>query len=331
MNDFYLRVVQVDNPPQVWRIGDEEAVLLGVASPETGAGAYFRRGDHKTIWHAIEAGASSWLRADDRTTWPFHKLDLPPKHHYPRMTRPLLMGTPVSPSAHLEAEVVATNIGQAKSLVRRLQTICQTVHPRIENFGVYGHEVRNLLILAATEVETHWRGVLMANGFAGERPNTRDYIELLRPMRLDQYSVGFRHFPWLAAVQPFAGWTADKPTQSLAWYDAYNSVKHNREREFERANLGGAFAAVSACAVMLAAQFTASIGLGGRSELSDFFTFVETPDWEPRESYVDFFDFTDLSGGRSALSWMSVRYPGIIASNEEIPKDGPTEIASGQS
>jgi len=311
MSDFFLRVVQIHNPPQVWRITHDEAELLGVTNARTGPGTYFQRGEHKTIWHAIEAGASGWLNADDLSTSPFHRLDLAPKHHYPRMARPLLLGNLLSPSARIESEVVATNIGQSRTLVRGLQTICQTVEPRASNFKVYGHEIRNLLILAATEVETHWRGVLVANGFSGDRPTTADYIKLLHPMRLDQYSVGFRQFPWLSPIRPFAGWTADKATQSLGWYDAYNGVKHNREREFERANLGNAFAAVSACAVMLAAQFTASIGLGGRSELSDFFTFMEMPTWEPGDSYVDFLDFTDIGGERSIMSWTSVQHPGI--------------------
>lgn len=311
MSGYFLRVVQVHNPPQVWRITDDEAELLGVTNARTGPGTYFQRGDYKTIWHAIQAGASGWLDANDLSTSPFHRLDLAPKHHYPRMARPLLLEKPISPSARIEADVVATNIGQAKSLVRGLQTICQTVHPHAANLGVYGHEIRNLLILAATEVETHWRGVLTANGFVGDRPGTSDYVKLLGPMRLDQYSVGFRHFPWLSPIRPFAGWAADKATQSLGWYDAYNGVKHNREREFERANLGNAFAAVSACAVMMAAQFTASIGLGGKSELSDFFKFVETPTWAPSDSYVDFFDFTDISGERSALTWTSVQHPEI--------------------
>jgi len=311
MSDYFLRIVQVHNPPQVWRITEDEAELLGVTNARTGPGTYFQRGEHKTIWHAIQAGASGWLNAEDLSTSPFHRLDLAPKRYYPRMARPLLLEKPISPSAQIEAEVVATSIGQAKSLVHGLQNICQTVQPHTANWNVYGHEIRNLLILAATEVETHWRGILVANGFEGDRPKTGDYAKLLAPMRLDQYSVGFRHFPWLPPIRPFAGWETDRATRSLGWYDAYNGVKHNREQEFERASLGNAFAAVSSVAVMLAAQFTASIGLGGRSELSDFFTFIEEPTWAPGESYVDFFELADLSGERSTETWTKNHYPGI--------------------
>ena len=34
------------------------------------------------------------------------------------------------------------------------------MHPVQENFDAFSHEIRNLLILAATEVEAHWKGVL---------------------------------------------------------------------------------------------------------------------------------------------------------------------------
>ncbi|MGH1556984.1 hypothetical protein ACRAWD_02635 [Caulobacter segnis] len=115
------------------------------------------------------------------------------------------------------------------------------MQPTTANLGAYGHEIRNLLILAAMEVETHWRGVLVANGFTRDRPWTSDYVKLLVPMRLDQYAVGFRHYPWMDPVRPFGGWSADQPTQSLFWYDAYNGVKHNREHEFHRADLASVF------------------------------------------------------------------------------------------
>lgn len=50
--------------------------------------------------------------------------------------------------------------------------------------------------------------------------------------------------------------------------------------------IGHAFAAVTACVIMLAAQWTPSLGLGSRSELNTFFRFVEMPSWVPGESYT---------------------------------------------
>src|SRR3984957_18024538 len=101
------------------------------------------------------------------------------------------------------------------------------------------------------EVESHWRGVLVANGVKGhgvneDRFTTNQYVNLNAAMRLDEYAVEFPSYPWLPSVRPFAGWgSSGKPTQDLAWYDAYNAVKHNRESEFARATLGHAFVGLS--------------------------------------------------------------------------------------
>jgi hypothetical protein len=74
-------------------------------------------------------------------------------------------------------------------------------------------------------------------------------------MRLDQYMVKLLRYPEIPEVVPFLGWHTAKATQSLAWYDAYNSVKRHREANFALARLQHAIAAVVACVVMLAAQF----------------------------------------------------------------------------
>lgn len=279
---YYLRLIADHVTPEVWRIDDNEAMRLGYGDPRTYPGSFHQRGEHPSIWHAIEAGATGWLSRP----WPFRRLDLDAQHYYPRIARPLPGGSLCSPSAWIEPDVLAMGVGQAKALMRRLEAICQTVHPSAATFAAYGHEIRNILILAATEVETHCRGVLVANGFTHSNPSTSEYVRLLEPMRLDEYAVAFPSFPWLDPIAPFRDWDPERATKSLAWYDAYNGVKHNRELEFPRANLGHAFEAVSACIVLLAAQFTPSAGLGGQSDLAAFFQFVEMPSWAYADSYA---------------------------------------------
>lgn len=298
---YYLRVVGEGHANQIWKIDADEAKKLGVSNPEGGAGTFYKRRDRETIWSALRAD-TGWFPSDEPITGPFHKLTLPPWHYYPRIARPLngSLAHPKSPGARREGRAVALGIGQATSLMRRLEVICQTVHPEDKNLGAYGHEIRNLLILAATEVEAHWRGVLVANCVDRARYSTNDYVILLPIMRLSEYAVDFRSFPWLEKIRPFSGWDKENPTQSLAWYQAYNRVKHNREGDFSSARLEHAFAAVTACIIMLAAQWTPSIGLGGRTDLSAFFRFVETPSWDPGESYT--------SGPESAdTTWTEVQ------------------------
>jgi D-galactarate dehydratase / Altronate hydrolase, C terminus/SAF domain len=72
------------------------------------------------------------------------------------------------------------------------------------------------------------------------------------------------------------------PTKSLAWYDAYHGVKHNRENEFRRGTLERAFEAVSACIVLLVAQFGSTALI---FELSRFVG-VRAPVWPIGEMYI---------------------------------------------
>lgn len=167
-----------------------------------------------------------------------------------------------------------------------MDRICQTVHPTAQTFDTFGHDIRNFLILACTEVENHWRGVLITNHIVKNNFGTQDYVKLRAAMRLDEYAVTFLSYPWLAAIKPFESWNNASPTRTLLWYDAYNGVKHNRENEFERATLRHAFEAVTACAIMVVAQFGLHLDNWRRSELQTFFQFSGLPRWPLSEVYI---------------------------------------------
>jgi hypothetical protein len=166
--------------------------------------------------------------------------------------------------------------------------------------STYGHEVRNLLVLACTEVEAQWKAILTANHYqATGRFNTNDYIKLLLPLHLADYSARSAQFPWMAAEKPFAGWDASQATGSLPWYDAYNAVKHDREANFSRATLSHAFTAVAACHILLIAQGAGPIAFG-TPELHFFL--VERPTFQMKQRYHQ-----KLVGG--VESWTGTDYP----------------------
>lgn len=290
---YYRRIID-EGGEQVWRIEDRRAVLLGGSNPERGVGSYFEAAPHETIWEPIER--AGWARER------FFELELGPRDYYPRIARPVRYTEQryvKSPTENYK-NIIALGVGQANALMRRLDQICQAVHPAADTLNVYGHEIRNLLILASTEVEAHWRGVLDANGFKKRNLCTKNYVRLVGPMKLDSYAVSFPSYPWLEPAKPFAGWNAEQP---LEWYQAYNKVKHDREDAFQRATLQNAFNAVSACVVMLAAQFTRSKGLGGHSDLSAYFQFSEIPEREAAETYSDY-----AEDGRE---WTAVQHPDL--------------------
>ncbi len=145
----------------------------------------------------------------------------------------------------------------ARIIYAKLRSLFLAVEPSEANANAYGHEFRQLLILACTEVEAAWRAVLAANGYAGnpERWRTSDYHQLLPAMRLDAYAVSLSAHPSYGVLQPFLDWNASAATKSLHWYDAYNKTKHDREGQLSRATLHMAIEASAALFIMIHAQF----------------------------------------------------------------------------
>jgi hypothetical protein len=111
--------------------------------------------------------------------------------------------------------------------------------------------------LACMEVENSCRAILRANHYAFEdpkRPKTKDYWQLMNPLRLDAYRLTLVEYPTVAALRPFHRWEQANPTKSLPWYEAYNA-KHSRELDFDQATLGAALHALAAGWALHAAQF----------------------------------------------------------------------------
>lgn len=128
---------------------------------------------------------------------------------------------------------IYSGINQLTILIGSLNEIFKTIHPSEENFAVFGDNIRNLLILSCTEVEAQLKGIVKNNILKTKsKYSTRDYVKLKEILRLDEYVISYTKFPWLLSLNPFKEWSAEFPTKSLSWYNNYNSVKHDREREF---------------------------------------------------------------------------------------------------
>ena len=285
---YYIRQAS-GAPAQIWKIDDAVAVRLGITNPEGGPGSYFKAEPGETVWDTMKRQASSWFEPEG--SQPFQKTILDPGQFYPRIARPSAHHPSDFPRIpvmrHSDTNFVAIARSQLTALMRQLELICQTVHPSEDTFNAFGHGIRNLLILACTEVETHWRGVLVANNFIKGQYSTNHYVLLQDAMWLGDYAIEFPYFPWLAPVRPFEGWGASgKPTQELGWYAAYNTVKHNRELEFSRATLRNVFEAVGACVIMMVAQFGSIVGLGHDTELASFFHLSSWPRWPLSNVYM---------------------------------------------
>jgi hypothetical protein len=265
---FYLGVHS--DPTQrmasVWSIGDQIATCIDARQ------------------EATVLSLTPSIVIEHLPNWRFVPLKLEPGEFYPRIARPSSTYFKDSPGLNpdIDKALVETSSGQLRALREQLERIFRTVHPAKKNFETYGHDIRNVLILASTEVEGHWKGILKANGARNE--TTKDYVKLLPAMKLDEYAITLPFYPWLEPIRPFLGWQQSLPTQSLRWYDAYNAVKHDRETSFERGTLLDALQAVCGVAVLLFAQF-GKREFHNEREINSFFQLTETPQWDGSEVY----------------------------------------------
>ncbi|MGZ8243364.1 MAG: hypothetical protein ACXW17_08960 [Methylomagnum sp.] len=149
-----------------------------------------------------------------------------------------------------------------KSICDALTELFYYIEPSCigSNLKAYGQKIREILILACTEVEFLLRKFLVDNGYAGKgngRYTTNDYVACKDALRVADYSAKLLLHHDLGEISPFAQWSAQKPTESLEWYDAYNSVKHDRGGAFSRATLANAISAGCGIHVLLESQYGA--------------------------------------------------------------------------
>lgn len=185
------------------------------------------------------------------------------------------------------------SLEQLSSLVEMMKKIFRTVYPSTENEKAYGFDIRNLIILACTEFEDQIKGILEANNIPSISSyyTTKDYVRIKSILKLDQYVVTFRYYPDLQIIYPFGKWETETPTKSLFWYDSYNLIKHDRENHFKKGTLKVLVNSISACFIILLAQY------GELKEIkeisSSFWTIYQKPDQLMRNTELYITPFKD--------------------------------------
>lgn len=162
----------------------------------------------------------------------------------------------------------------------RLNDILNSIEPEEQNFRCFGHKIRDILILACTEVEYLMRKVLEENGHVKARYTTNDYIKICEPLKLRDYNIKLKISPDLDPFSPFSKWRSEKPTQTIEWYDAYNAVKHNREI-MQKASFIDMLNAVGAIHIMLESAYGPDTfySFNNFTGEKSFFETIGRPDW----------------------------------------------------
>jgi hypothetical protein len=221
------------------------------------------------------------------THFKIKKLEIDAGEYHPRVYRPVVDGS--TDDLIDEVSLSSANM-QFQMLMNRLEKVFQAVYPAKRNLRVYGHETRDIILLAAMEFESHCKAILRANNYTptgsrGSDTRTSDYQKLCEPLKLKKYEARFQTFPALPLFRPFAKWLKAHPTQSIPWYECYNSVKHDRETNFKRATLENALNSIAACAIMITAQYGRGPISGCVGGIVGSLHITQLPNWDTTEKY----------------------------------------------
>ena len=136
-------------------------------------------------------------------------------------------------------------------LIQKLQDILLYVEPCESGLKTYSHKMRELLILACTELECTFKTYNL-----GKNQGMKDYVKILSMVNLAKHKLSLVGYTNPYKCCPFEKWNAKQPTKSLPWYDAYNQVKHNKGDSFHLATLENCINAIAANIVLFAVRYS---------------------------------------------------------------------------
>ena len=136
-------------------------------------------------------------------------------------------------------------------LIQKLQEILLFVEPSPECLQTYSHKIKELLILACTELETSFKFYKF-----GKNERTSDYVKILDFVDLSKYKVSLIGYTNAFKSCPFENWNSKEPTKSIPWYNAYTKIKHNSNEQFNLATLENCLNAIIADVIIFAIRYS---------------------------------------------------------------------------
>ena len=177
----------------------------------------------------------------------------------------------------------SNQLRQLEIILDDIAEVFKVIAPHHNQFSVYGHAIRNIIILACTELDARMQSILVNNGVRpiGQYFEMRDYYKLKEPLKLDGYELSFYRYGDLGTFSPFSTW---ENNEQLYWYQAYNHIKHNREKHFSEAKLFNAVNAIMAYAIILIAQYGYRNDLW-RETVGKIIHIEKEPKWDLEDFY----------------------------------------------
>lgn len=184
-------------------------------------------------------------------------------------------------------------VRQLEIILDELFEIFKVVEPHKSNIDTFGNRIRNVILLSCMEVDALFKTIMKSNKVKrrGRYYRINDYLKLLEPMRLNNYTISFRHIKELGDWSPFKDWSTNS---SLIWYQSYNHIKHDRFANVEEATLANAIKAISAFAIVLAARYGYRNNIW-TEKIGKILQVKKEPIWNIRDFYIPPIESQSLS------------------------------------
>ena len=155
---------------------------------------------------------------------------------------------------------MASSVTTSRLIFQDLYELFNYIEPDDKNLNTFSHRTYELFLRIATEVESNFKGIMLANGY--RKPDKmEDYFKVASVARLSEYKVIFTRWSSSRIFAPFAEWNS-ATFIGLKWYQDYNKVKHNRYEYFGLANLENVMTAMAGLLSILYAQLGENMDIG---------------------------------------------------------------------
>jgi hypothetical protein len=193
-----------------------------------------------------------------------------------------------------------------KLIQKDLQHLFTFVEPSDINLKTYSFRIYELFFRTCVEIETNFKAILSENGYLLKENggSISDYKLVNKTHHLSEYEISIPYWKGeFSKVKPFEKFSFIKEGKvgkesTPPWHDAYTRVKHDRQVNFEQANMQNLISAVCGLVALLSSQFynedftnrESSILLEGpndgmESAIGGYFRVKFPNDWADDEKY----------------------------------------------
>lgn len=193
--------------------------------------------------------------------------------------------------------------------------LLEYVEPADINLNTYSFRIMELIIKICIEIEANFKAILRENDYnpidkkgdsiPEKKWNIYDYKKIVKSNLLDKYKIIIPNWKGdNGTISPYENWIQ---SNDLDWYSTYNTVKHDRNDNFCRANFNTLIKAMTGFQILLTSQYrdqdfsSSSTVLSvngydyyeGESTIGEYFRIIYPENIDENDYYS--FNWTELS------------------------------------